>query len=92
MTNEPLDRCVCNGVAGYLFEDRRAAARHVAIGCAHCGTRTEIFPADRIDDAIVAWETGEFAQGTPTIFGETAPARTNRPMAPRFAVPRKLRT
>jgi hypothetical protein len=63
MIDEPLDRCVCTGLAGFLFEDQAGGSRTVAIGCSTCGIRTESFPLDRTEDAVLAWEAGDFADG-----------------------------
>jgi len=61
MIAEPLDRCVCTGLAGFLFEDQSGGGRTIAIGCSTCGIRTESFPLDLAEDAVLAWEAGEFA-------------------------------
>lgn len=92
MTDEPLERCVCTGLAGFVFEDRPAGGRRVAIGCANCGTRTAGFPLDQIQEAILAWEAGEFADGMPTIYSETRATGPNRSSAdrPRQFVPSKF--
>jgi hypothetical protein len=78
MTNESLERCICTGLAGFMFEDRPGGGRRVAIGCPRCGTRTENFTLDRIEDAVLAWEAGEFA-ATPLPIATDVWAAQGRP-------------
>jgi hypothetical protein len=94
MIDEPLERCICTGLAGFIFEDRPAGGRRVAIGCATCGTQTASFPLNQIEDAILAWEAGEFADGAPISFGETTLTRPDwqRADRPSQFAPSKLRS
>jgi hypothetical protein len=69
MINEPLERCVCTGLAGFLFEDQAGGGRTVAIGCSTCGIRTESFPLNQAEDAVLAWEAGDFADESPAQSG-----------------------
>jgi hypothetical protein len=69
MIDEPLDRCVCTGLAGFVFEGKTGESRTVAVGCSTCGIRTESFPFDLADDAVLAWEAGDFADDVPTVMG-----------------------
>lgn len=78
MTDEPLERCICTGLAGFVFEDRPAGGRRVAIGCVNCGTRTNGFPLNQIEDAILAWDAGDFADNPSDACGETSVTQPGR--------------
>ena len=91
MMDEPLDRCVCNALPGFLF-DGHGAKRRVAIGCPHCGTRTEPFPLDQAENAILAWEAGEFTGDAVPLPGLiSVPRQGKRPVPPHSLRPAKLR-